>query len=245
MNKQKYWHSWLNGITVAGIVLMTTLSWAAVRPPPAQAAPARHAPAQAVTPSTTITIEGVITSMNDGVWVVGGVTVIVTPQTVITGNPVVGNVVQIMAVADGDDHLVAQTITVIAITATQSPTPPATQVATPVVTAVATQAVTPVPYVIIVIEGPVEEINIDVNVIVVYGQRIKLHPNDPLLAKLKIGDWVHVDGDFETDTDNTIIVVVVNIIIINPPPSVIIVAPPSGNDNCGHKHKDCGDEGDD
>jgi hypothetical protein len=238
-------HFWMSVARISGAIVVAALSWMVIRPPNAQAAPARHLLAQAAPPSTTITIEGVITSITGNTWVVGGVTITITPQTVITGYPVVGNVVQVVAEADGNNQLVALTIILIAKTATPgpSPTPSNTPTATftptagPSPTPVATVAVTPVPYVVIVIVGPVEEINI--NIIVVYGQRIKLRPDDPELAKLKIGDWVHVDGDFEQESDGTIIVVVVNIIIINPPPPVIILPPPpSGNGEGNGHHED-------
>ncbi|MHB8628946.1 MAG: DUF5666 domain-containing protein [Aggregatilineales bacterium] len=247
-------HFWMNVARIAGTVLIATLSLAAFGLPHAHAAPVAHAPAKHSASGTIITIEGVVSSIIGDTWVVGGVTITVTPQTVITGAPVVGNVVQVVAVPSEDNHLIAQTITLVALTATPGPsatpsdTPTATLTGTvgpsptPSITPTATMtgipgpSPTPVPFVIIVIEGPVQEIN--VNIIIVFGQRIKLRPDDPVLVKLKVGDWVHVDGDFEEESDNTIVVVVINIIIINPPPTVIIVAPPNngGGDDDHHGH---------
>lgn len=249
---------WMRVARITGTVLIVTLSLMAFRPPHAQAAPPSRAPAQAVTPSTMITIEGVVSSIIGNTWIVGGVTIIVTPQTVITGYPVVGNVVHVAAAPGENNQLIAQTIALVAMTATPGPsatpsdTPTVTLTGTvgpsptasitpnPTLTGTSGPSPTPVPYVLIVIEGPVEAIN--VNIIIIYGQRVKLRPDDPELVKLKVGDWVHVDGDFERDSDNTIIIVVVNIIIINPPPTIIIVPPPNnggdgGDDNDGHKHK--------
>lgn len=261
--KQRHLHFWPYMARIAGVILIVTLSLFAFSRPQAQAAPSARTHAQAGTPTATITIEGVVASINGDTWIVGGVTILVTPQTVITGYPVVGNVVRVVAAPDEDNHLVAQTIALVAMTATPGPslTPSPTPVATltgtvmPSPTASGTAPATmtttpglsptPVPFVIIVIEGPVEQIN--VNIIIIYGQRIKLRPDDPVLVKLKVGDWVHVDGDLGEDSDNTIIVVAVTIIIINPPPTVIIV-PPGGDGNNCHKHKDkgdCDDQGDD
>ena len=74
--------------------------------------------------------------------------------------------------------------------------------------------------VVIVIEGPVEEINI--NIIVIYGMEIELDPDDPILIALKIGDWVRCEGSADEDGDVTIIiaatVVIINVnIYINAP----------------------------
>jgi uncharacterized repeat protein (TIGR01451 family) len=66
--------------------------------------------------------------------------------------------------------------------------------------------------VVIVIEGPVESINI--NIIVIYGMEIELDPDDPILLVLKIGDWVRLEGGTSDDGDVTIIVAV-TVVIIN------------------------------
>jgi hypothetical protein len=66
--------------------------------------------------------------------------------------------------------------------------------------------------VVIVIEGPVEEIN--VNIIVIYGMEIELDPNDPILIALKIGDWVRCEGSASDDGGVTIIIAV-TVVIIN------------------------------
>jgi len=115
--------------------------------------------------------------------------------------------------------------------ATQAATTAATVAATSPATMPATQAAGPtptgVPFTTIVIEGPVESIDLTVNVIVVYKQKIKLRANDPMRTKIKVGDWVHVEGNPSRDENNVIIIVVINIIIIDAP-TVIIVNPPSG-----------------
>lgn len=75
--------------------------------------------------------------------------------------------------------------------------------------------------VIIVIEGPVE--SIDVNVIVVYGITIVLDGDTTVLGDLQIGDIVLIegDGDFE---NGVLVVVVINITVIE----VEIIVPGGG-----------------
>jgi hypothetical protein len=212
---------------VALAALIATFSWAALKPLSVQAAPV-HKAAQQV----TITIEGVVSSINGDTWVVGGVTITVTPQTAITGSPAVGSLVQVVAVAGEDNQLVAQSITTVNVA---SPTPSSTPTATvtgtvspsPTLTSTPTGTLTgtPVPFVIIIIEGPIEEI--DLNIIVVYGIHIKLNGDDPELAHLHVGDWVHVEGEDEQEGDGSIVVIVINIIVINPPPPTVVVPPGS------------------
>jgi hypothetical protein len=100
---------------------------------------------------------------------------------------------------------------------TQESTPEATPESTATVTPVATMELTPevtvVPGspVIIVIEGPVQAINI--NIITIYNINIQLDPNDPNLLIIKVGDIVHIEG---TPTGNgNIIIIAVTVIIIN------------------------------
>jgi hypothetical protein len=122
-------------------------------------------------------------------------------------------------------------------------TPAATAPATPAATMQATGS--PFTYVKVIIEGPVESVDLTVNVIVVYKQRIRLRANDPIRAKIKMGDWVRCDGNMERDADNRIIIVVINIIIINPPPVIIIVQPGNSNPGGGGGNNGGGRKGDD
>jgi hypothetical protein len=64
----------------------------------------------------------------------------------------------------------------------------------------------------IVIEGPVDAINI--NIITIYNINIQLNPDDPNLNIIQVGDIVHVDGDTE-QSGNTIIIIAINIVIVN------------------------------
>lgn len=64
----------------------------------------------------------------------------------------------------------------------------------------------------IVIEGPVQQIN--VNIITIYNINIQLAPDDPNLNIIQVGDIVRVEGD-TSDMNGTIIIVAINITIIN------------------------------
>lgn len=65
---------------------------------------------------------------------------------------------------------------------------------------------------IIIIEGPVDDIQ--GTIIIIFGIEIQLDPDDPLLAIILIGDFVHIEGDL--DDDGTIIIVIAgNVTIIN------------------------------
>ena len=77
----------------------------------------------------------------------------------------------------------------------------------------------------IVIEGPVEQIN--VNVIVIFGFDVEIKPDDPLLAVIKIGDVVHVEGSLDNPllVGGNIVIVAVNIVVVN----VIIFVNPDGH----------------
>ena len=67
----------------------------------------------------------------------------------------------------------------------------------------------------IVIEGPVEQINI--NIIVIFGFEVEINPDDPLLAVIQVGDMVRIEGLLENPMllDGQVIVIAVNIILIN------------------------------
>lgn len=66
--------------------------------------------------------------------------------------------------------------------------------------------------VVIIIEGPVTQINI--NIIVIYGIPITLDPEDPILLALQIGDIVRVEGT-AIDDDTTIVILALTVIVVN------------------------------
>lgn len=66
--------------------------------------------------------------------------------------------------------------------------------------------------VVIIIEGPVEEIN--GNIIIIFGQEIVIDPDDPILAVISIGDFIRIEGETESE-GNTIIVIAVTVVIVD------------------------------
>jgi hypothetical protein len=66
--------------------------------------------------------------------------------------------------------------------------------------------------VVIIIEGPVEAINI--NIITIYGINIELDSTSPLISVIRVGDFVRVEGGTR-DTGDTIIIVAVTVVIVD------------------------------
>lgn len=64
---------------------------------------------------------------------------------------------------------------------------------------------------IIVVEGPVQEIN--VNVVNIYDIDIALNPVDPLLNVIQIGDVIRVEGDIDDDCPTLVIIAVVVVFV--------------------------------
>jgi hypothetical protein len=79
--------------------------------------------------------------------------------------------------------------------------------------------------IIIVIEGPVTAINI--NIITIFNINVVVDPNDPILTIIRIGDVIRVEGELIADgsafefiingSDITIVIIAINIIIIEAP----------------------------
>jgi hypothetical protein len=107
-----------------------------------------------------------------------------------------------------------QVIATLADTAmpTQTALPEPTQTLTPEVTPdsipEATPEITSTPTLepVIVVEGPVQ--NIEGNVVTIFGIEIILNPDDPLLNVIEVGDVLHVEADYATDTTLIIAVTV-------------------------------------
>jgi hypothetical protein len=161
------------------------------------------------TDEATIEFTGVITSISDTVIVVNGISVD-TSSASLTGLLETGATVQVSGVLQPDAHVVAVVIIVIDVEASPEATAPAEATdpapeSTPIV--IDDDAI------IIVIEGPVEAIN--VNIITIYGINIELDPNDPNLTVIQIGDVIHVEGAYTPGTDVTIVIVAITIIFID------------------------------
>lgn len=104
--------------------------------------------------------------------------------------------------------------------ATPETTPEMTPEATPEMTPEATPESTPeatdepdddLP-ITIVIEGPVQNINI--NIITIYNINIELEEDDPNLTIIQVGDMVRIEGNTQS-RDNTIIIIAVTVIVVN------------------------------
>ncbi|MBK9124647.1 MAG: hypothetical protein IPM16_16220 [Chloroflexi bacterium] len=77
--------------------------------------------------------------------------------------------------------------------------------------------------VVIIIEGPVDEINI--NIITIFGLDIEIDANDPVLTSIRIGDIIRVEGDL-LEGSTTIVIVAVTVVIVDI--DIILVGAPSG-----------------
>jgi hypothetical protein len=110
-----------------------------------------------------------------------------------------------------------------------SPTPTNTPTPGPSPTATATSSGTT-----IVIEGPVQVIN--VNIITIYDINIQVNANDPVLTNIHLGDFVRVEGNAVNNTTVlivqavTVFVVNVDVVITN---NNVIVWQDDGR-NCGN-----------
>jgi hypothetical protein len=89
-----------------------------------------------------------------------------------------------------------------------TPVPESTAEATPEATA---QPGDDLP-VIIIIEGPVQTVN--VNIITIYNINIEVDPNDPILTVIKVGDMLRIQGDLAS-SGTTLVLVAINITIVN------------------------------
>ena len=76
-------------------------------------------------------------------------------------------------------------------------------------------------YRLIVIEGPVQEINI--NYITIFDIDIQIDSADPVLTQIRLGDTIRIEGETQVE-GGTIIIVAVNITIIQVQ-TVIIINP--------------------
>jgi hypothetical protein len=95
--------------------------------------------------------------------------------------------------------------------ATPEATPETTPEATPEVTDTPTPTATPGLPITIIIEGPIETIN--VNIITIYDIDIEVDINDPILTVIQIGDIVRVEGDTIIDGDTIIVIAIVVVIV--------------------------------
>ena len=157
-----------------------------------------------------ITLTGIVGEVRTDALVVNGLTISLAETTAPAGL-VVGAQISVTGTLRADGVIVAQVIIIIAPpgltatpTSTHTPMPTLTAIAdpsmTPTLTAtpdpLASPTATPITPddddVVIVIEGPVMAIQI--NIITIYDIDIAVAPNDPVLTVIQIGDIVRVEG---------------------------------------------------
>jgi hypothetical protein len=184
--------------------------------------------AQVSTPSAPIVITGNIESITDQTMIVSGLTVDFSGAEVDVQTLVTGIAVQVTGVIV-DGIIMANTVVIIVDESAPTPTatpalgtntvPTSTPTPTATVPSDATLTVTPIATAleddddtVIIIEGPVTQINI--NIITIFDINVQVSLDDPILKDLKVGDLVRVIGHASFDND-TIVIIVVNITIIN------------------------------
>lgn len=187
------------------------------------------------TPDNAIDFTGTVQTVEPNILVVSGLQVDVSGLNHTLVNSIqVGTTVSVSGTIQ-NATVIATTIVIVNIPtpeATEEPTPETTPEpeATPEITAEpeATAEVTPEPTNdndddIIVIEGPVESISVDV--ITIFGIEIQVDPDDPILTEIEIGEQIRIEGvgDFE---NGVLVVVAVNITVVN----VVII---NGGDGTG------------
>jgi hypothetical protein len=101
---------------------------------------------------------------------------------------------------------------------------------------------TTIPYVRVVVEGSVQSVDTQTNVIVVRGQTIRLHADDPLRLRIKVGNWVRITGNLTRDGERVIIIAVVTVIMDTPAP---VNAPGSSGGQGGQGGSGGSDDDDD
>ena len=143
---------------------------------------------------TLVNLSTILTSYNEGLLTLGcTLTATASPTGTLTVTPATATI--------------TPTLTTTPATATPQGTPVPTLTVTPTAT---TQAGMPV---IIVIEGPVQTIN--VNIITIYNINIQLNDDDPNLKIIQVGDIVRVSGSPQGNTAGTITIIAVTVVIIN------------------------------
>lgn len=160
----------------------------------------------------TIEFTGVISAVNGTVIVVNGINV-ETASATLTGLLETGSTVQVSGILQPDAKVVAVVIIVIDIETTPEATAPAEGTAEATQPAPETTPIVDDDTIIIIIEGPVEAIN--VNIITIYGIQIELDPNDPNLTVIQIGDVIRVEGAYSGGDGITIVIVAITIIFID------------------------------
>ncbi len=177
---------------------------------------------------TTIEFSGEINAINENILTVGGITVDVGTAIVPADGLTIGMTVQV--IGQPQEQTIIATIVVVTDFGTE-PTPVPPEPAETTEPEVTQEVETPAPDVtvaptteptmvstvdpngvpIIVIEGPVQAIN--VTSITIFDIDIEVDPASTVLTEIRIGDTVRVEGESSFEGD-TIVIVAVNITIV-------------------------------
>lgn len=164
-----------------------------------------------------IIVQGTVEAINVNIITVYGLNIQLNPADPILASLQVGDEV----VVNGNAFATNGTIVIVVVTVVIIETTPEPEITeTPVPEATDEPEATEEPGedddtetpVIIVIEGPVQAINI--NIITIFGINIQLAENDPLLTIIQIGDIVQVEGEM-VGTGTTIIIIAITVIIVD------------------------------
>jgi hypothetical protein len=206
-----------------------------------------------------IEFPGEIIAIDGNIITVGGIAVDIGNAILPGDGLAVGMTVQVIGTRQ-DQTILATIVVITDFGEEPTPVPPEPEItAEPEVTAepeivipvVQTVAITTFGTPIIVIEGPVQAINVDS--ITIFDIDIQVDAADPVLTEIRIGDTVRIAGESSFE-GNTIIIVAVNITIVhttlviiqNSSPGVVVYIPslpPSckrtkkGKINCKKKSK--------
>ena len=191
------------------------------------------APTPTSTPAATIEFNGPVTSISIDRLIINNLVVLVDVPNMLFV-PQIGMVVYVEGNLQPDGTIVAVIVSDVPIlmaTPDASETPVITATATPEGTPLATPTPTITPTddlglgPIIVIEGPVEAINI--NIITIYNINIVVSEDDPILAAIRIGDFIRVEGELDDPDDDdaplvivdgtsiTVVIIAINITLVD------------------------------
>lgn len=133
----------------------------------------------------TIELTGSISRIDSSIVIVSGLPIDISGITV-DGELSVGLVVSVSGVINEEGIIIAEVLTIIG-EPTPTPVPEVTETPAPETTPEPVD-----PDTIIIIQGPVQNINI--NIITIYNMDITVAPQNPILNLIEIGDMVRIEG---------------------------------------------------
>jgi hypothetical protein len=207
---------------------------------------------QSSVPTTPSVLIGKVDSISSGTLVVNGIPVDIAQSGFDVTTVQIGMLVNITgSIQNG--VLTATTIVIINTQPENTPEATAEMTATLVSTPESTPPLTPVftptanpagDAVLIVVEGPVQKIN--VNIITIYDIDIQVKQDDPILTQIHLGDIVRVEGSSNFAGDRivivavTVVIVQTEVVVVNGPRQVVVPVgckvSKKGKIKCSKKH---------